>query len=282
MDNSKICEKLHHAEALKSTKVILGTPVFIKSHTKNNRINYSNTHHESKTGKFRDLCLKCAYRFLASKGFQQEAKYFRSSKEHIQGYSLPSFKKARLIKFFTDNCLLEEFINSCWKCALSEDGRKKIEYYNQIMNKYLSEAEVDECFEQSDETKFVFEEDLKKFLLKNLSLIETGLKVYRNGDISGIEFRVDDDNKRIDILAVDKDSNPVVIELKLSKGYERVIGQCLYYRNKLKKTLGVDKVRIIIVAGKISGKLIIAVSEIPNVELFSYKLFFKLDKVLID
>ena len=280
MENTKNCDCLIPVGALKKPVII---PVLINSNKKRDLISNSCSHYEPDTGKFRDLCIKCAYKFLVSKGFEPVVKDIRRCKEQIQGYSLPAVKKAKIIKFLKDNRLFEEFVNVHWKCALGEDGRKKIKYYKGIIEQYLFEAEIDKSFEPADETKFAFEEDLKKYLLKNLSLIEDGLKVYRTPeDIAGIEYPVDDDNKRIDILAVDKNNIPVVIELKLSKGYERVIGQCLYYKNKLKKIFNVPKVRIIIIAREISEKLIIAVSGLPDIDLFSYKLIFKLSKVQVD
>ena len=151
---------------------------------------------------------------------------------------------------------------------------------NQYINPYytgsksLSEGTVPEDTEISDEGSFAYEEDLKKYLVKNISLIESGMSLYSDAenDIDGIEFRVDENKKRVDILAIDKDNIPVVIELKVSKGYERVIGQTLYYRNRVKDIFSTDKVRIIIIARDVSNNLKVAIQGIEDVMLFEYKL----------
>jgi RecB family endonuclease NucS len=84
----------------------------------------------------------------------------------------------------------------------------------------------------------------------------------------------------IDILAVDKNGQFVVIELKVSKGYDRVIGQLLRYIAWVEKNLsdGVQ-VRGFIVANEISDDLRLATRKIPGVKLFQYKLAFSLEDV---
>ena len=89
--------------------------------------------------------------------------------------------------------------------------------------------EEDDAEEEVVESSFAYEEDLKNYLIANLSIIETGIKIYRDENgIDGIEYPIDQNYKRVDILAIDRDEIPVVIELKVSRGYEKVIGQCLY------------------------------------------------------
>ena len=133
--------------------------------------------------------------------------------------------------------------------------------------------------ELSEQTGFAYESDLRDFLAKNLTLIETGLRLYQDEGISGVEFPVG--GRFIDILAIDKDNNYVVVELKVSKGYDRVIGQLLRYMawidtNQAEHT---QKVRGIIIAREISSDLHLATSKIPDVELFEYDLSVSLRKV---
>ena len=85
--------------------------------------------------------------------------------------------------------------------------------------------------------------------------------------------------KEIDILAIDSTGVPVVVELKVSKGYERVIGQSLYYRSRIKKIFSADRVRIIIIAREITENLKSAVEDLPDVQLFEYSLSIKLNMV---
>ncbi len=68
----------------------------------------------------------------------------------------------------------------------------------------------------------------------------------------------------MDILAVDKNNGYIVIELKVSRGYDRVIGQLLRYMAWIKKNHAEtdQKVRGVIVARDISEDLLLACSEI--------------------
>ena len=79
-------------------------------------------------------------------------------------------------------------------------------------------------------------------------------------------------SRRIDILAKDRVGLPVVIELKVSRGHERTVGQALYYRSRIKQRFGVGKVSNSIVAANISQELRAAASEVPDVHLFEYSL----------
>ena len=132
------------------------------------------------------------------------------------------------------------------------------------------------------QNEFAYEKDLQNFLSKNLELIEAGLKLYRDEDIRGIEFPVG--SRFIDILAIDKDNNYVVIELKVSRGYDRVVGQILRYIAWIKKNHAEEsqKVKGIIIAREISEDLILACSETKGIELFEYNLSISLDKINVN
>lgn len=130
-----------------------------------------------------------------------------------------------------------------------------------------------------DESEFAYERDLQNFLAKNLSLIEDGLELYIEEEINGIEFPVG--NKFIDILAVDNNKDYVVIELKVSRGHDRVVGQLLRYMGWIRKyhTDKDQKVRGIILAREISDDLLLACSEVSNVELYEYNLSVSLKQI---
>lgn len=123
-----------------------------------------------------------------------------------------------------------------------------------------------------EESEFAYEKDLQNFLAKNLSLIEPDLTLYMEDDISGIEFPAG--SRFIDILATDKDNNYVVIELKVSKGYDKVVGQIMRYMGWIRKYHADEKqqVRGIILAREISDDLLLACSEIKSVDLYEYTL----------
>ena len=137
----------------------------------------------------------------------------------------------------------------------------------------------DECTESSE---FAYESHLRDYLKNNLHIIQPGLKLYRDEEdetITGVEFEAG--GKRIDILAVDKDSNFVIIELKVSRGYEKVIGQILRYRAWVRKNLaGEQGIRGVIIAKVITDDLKLAASETKDIELFEYDLKIELRKIV--
>jgi endonuclease len=149
-------------------------------------------------------------------------------------------------------------------------------------NAVTQKDEIDETEEEevSEQTGFAYESDLRDFLARNLPSIETGLILYEEEGISGIEFPVG--GRSIDLLAIDKQNNYVVIELKVSKGSDRVIGQLLRYMAWIEQNQAEanQKVRGIIIAREISDDLRLATSKISDVELFEYDLSVTLRKVM--
>jgi len=147
----------------------------------------------------------------------------------------------------------------------------------------LTEEEIDEFEEEREsenqQTGFAYESDLRDFLSQNLTIIEPGLRLYEDEGIIGVEFPVG--GRFIDILAIDKHNNYVVIELKVSKGYDRVVGQLLRYIAWIEKNQAEpdQKVRGIIVARDISNDLHLSASKVPDIELFEYDLSVSLRKV---
>lgn len=127
--------------------------------------------------------------------------------------------------------------------------------------------------------EFAYEADLRNYLAKNLGKLEPGLRVYEEEGITGIEFPVG--GRFIDILATDANGGIVVIELKVSRGYDRVVGQLMRYVAWIKKNLAEpnQSVRGVIVAREISEDLLLACSLVPGVELFEYELSLSLKRV---
>ena len=135
------------------------------------------------------------------------------------------------------------------------------------------ETELDpRALEPSTGKEFAYEHDLRDFLAKNLSLIEPGLRLHNSPDgFNGIEFPVG--GRFIDILSRDSQGGFIVIELKVSRGYDRTVGQLLRYMAWINKNLAGGKtVRGIIVAREISEDLILACTMIKNVSLLEYEL----------
>ena len=104
--------------------------------------------------------------------------------------------------------------------------------------------------------------------------------IFQDEEMTGFEYPAGG-GRRIDILAKDRLGGFVVLELKVEKGYDRVVGQLLRYVNWVRKELAEpgQRVRGIIVCRSMSEDLILACSGIRDVELFEYRLQVTVSKV---
>ncbi len=145
----------------------------------------------------------------------------------------------------------------------------------------LSDGDATEAEERrGSETEFALEAHLRDYLARNLGLLEPGLHLYEEEGITGIEFPVG--GRFIDILAVDRDGSLVAVELKVSRGYDRTVGQLLRYMGWLENNLANGKqIRGIIVASQITDDLRLACSRIVGVTLAEYELSMKLKPVMV-
>jgi hypothetical protein len=247
---------------------------------------------------FENLPLRLAYNFLESNGLGPDAEVIRTSHDRLGGYTT-SLKRARILALLDKHNLVDTFVNTKWKNALTPDGRKLIDSYRRIYERYRDSgstpsdrsdsdlADVPENIQTDSDNgiggQFAMEEHLRDYLADNLWKLEQGLTRWpvENGD--AVEFQVDDQghSRRIDILAKDENGVPVVIELKVNRGHERTIGQVLYYRSRVKKKMQTPTVRIFIVAFAISPELRSAASEISDISLFEYNIGFSVATVAI-
>jgi hypothetical protein len=236
---------------------------------------------QSDIKQFEGLPLRFAYGFLSEKGFDKEATEIKLSKDKYKSFDY-SLKRGKVLEILEKNDLLDEFVSRYWHFGATDGGKRKIQRYKRILQSFLAGggAEEDEQEESPDETSFAYEEDLRDYLSNNLNVIESGLTLFKDKDgTEGVEYPIDSENKRIDILAIDRNKVPVVVELKVSRGYEKVIGQCLYYKNRVKELLGTARVRIVIIAREITPHLKIATADLSDIELFEYTLSVKLKKL---
>jgi len=172
-----------------------------------------------------------------------------------------------------------------WRFAKSPAGIKKLKWYDELYSKFKTSGTSSPPPEEETEvgTQFALEAHLRDYLAENLGILESGLSQWSVEDGDAVEFQVDDQgpSHRIDILAKDHGGLPVIIELKVSKGYEKTVGQVLYYRAKIKQRFSAERVRIFIVAEEISPELRAAASEVSDVFLFEYNLEVKVTAVNI-
>lgn len=157
--------------------------------------------------------------------------------------------------------------------------RDNVDTHRKLRNNAIVDSADFSDDEGANDSEFAYERDLQNFLVKNLHLIEHGLKLYEEDGINGIEYPVG--GRRIDILAVDKDGALVVIELKVSKGHDRVIGQILRYLGWIKKNLAAENqhVRGIIIAKEITDDLQLACTMTSDISLREYSISFSVEQV---
>ena len=83
--------------------------------------------------------------------------------------------------------------------------------------------------------------------------------------------------------SLDEEDNFVVLELKLSRGADKAMGQLSRYMSWVKRNLSKGKkVKGVIVAESVDEKLKYGASITPQPALFEYELDFKIREVGID
>jgi hypothetical protein len=170
---------------------------------------------------------------------------------------------------------------------LFEPGKDPAPIHELVQGDVAREEQLAEVIDEGDSadaqpgsSEFLLERDLQRYLAENLECIESGLKLYEEDGIKGLEFDAGG-GRRIDILAVDKSGDFVVLELKVSKGYDRVVGQLLRYVNWARQNLAMPghHVRGMIICRTMSEDLRLACASLPDVELFEYQLSVSVTKV---
>jgi hypothetical protein len=223
-----------------------------------------------------------AYPFLAKNGYSSEMEKIRDSKEKLGSYDT-TLKRAKIVALLQEKNLLERFLQEAWPDGGTPVGKHEIKRLNRIFARYQNTEHPVDVLDAEEEltaqnTAFAYEEHLRDFLVEHLDILEKGLKLWPVApDEEAVEFPVD--GRRIDILAQDATGTPVVIELKVSRGHERVVGQALYYRATIKDTLNVKRVRIFVVALKASEELRRSAKEVPDLTLFEYAISMTVEQV---
>jgi RecB family endonuclease NucS len=117
-------------------------------------------------------------------------------------------RRAKIITLIRDKNLLDNFCNSVWPSGLTDKGKNRIKFFENLVVRFNSDQEGTITEEEEDEiiteeNEFAYENDLRNYLVKNLSIIEKGLKLYQADNITGEEFYVPGTSRRIDILALE-------------------------------------------------------------------------------
>lgn len=131
-------------------------------------------------------------------------------------------------------------------------------------------------------SEFVLEKHLEDFLVQNWAVTELGNRfdIYQeDGEMVGQQYP--SDTGPIDILAISKDKKEIaVIELKKGRASDVVVGQVQRYMGYVKDELAEkdQSVRGIIIAFEDDIRINRALSVAPNIEFYTYKINFKLEK----
>lgn len=228
--------------------------------------------------------LRSAYPFAAEHGLSAEIEEIQQMEIEWNRPYGPTVRRGYVIELLGKHDLLKTFISDRWPLGATKSGNREIASCLRIKQDFeefiFSGALPDDAASETESNtdSFAFEAHLRDFLSRNIERLEKGLRLFERDGKIGIEYPVD--GGRIDLLAIDPKNAPVVIELKLSSGRNKALGQLLYYMGWIDKNLGANTPsRGIIVASEISDELVIAASRVPSVSLARYNLAFSIEPI---
>lgn len=235
----------------------------------------------------RTLSLKAAYAFGAEHGLEREVNDIRDMVVEWDSHT-SSLRRGYVVELFEKRGVFEDFKTRHWALGNTQTGETQRRQYLRIKRRYeefldgrgpdpVAEGGTEESPDAEQALEFALEAHLRDFLARNLDRIEPGLRLYDSGDRNGIEFPVD--GGRIDLLAIDRTGKYVVIELKLSQGRNKTLGQLLYYMGWIDQHMEQAPCRGFIIASEITEDLSVAVSRVPGVSLARYRMSFAIEPV---
>lgn len=207
-----------------------------------------------------DMDLKSLIKFVYDKGYSKSIKYRKLN------YYKTYIKYNRLMT-------LNEKLGITPLSSPGIEGFKKSANHNPF-RRSLEEtlkAYIDaERFMGSSTTTYITEEQLEDYLIKNIELIEEGMKyIGRQIEVPG---------GIIDILAKDKNNNICVIELKIDED-KSIVWQSIHYPKEIKKKYRADKVRMMTIAPSYSKHLLKSLRDIEDVEVLEYSIKVSMDNI---
>jgi len=203
--------------------------------------------------------------------------------EYHKGQDLPH---RRVVRWFSKTITREEMSESLRNSTGSIGTVSTITKYANEIEALLSGSRpqviitTDETIE--DPSVFALEKHLEDFLVQNWKSTELGKRydIYEeDGEMVGQQY--ESDTGTIDILAISKDKKELlVVELKKGRVSDVVIGQVQRYMGYVKEELAEagQAVRGAIIAFEDDLKIRRALLVAPNIEFYTYKIHFKLEK----
>jgi len=203
--------------------------------------------------------------------------------EYHKGEVLPH---RRAVRWFSRTITRDDMSESLKNSAGSIGTVSNISKYANELDALLSGSRTqtitttDETIE--DPSVFALEKHLEDFLVQNWKSTELGkhYNIYEEeGEIVGQQYP--SDTGPIDILAISKDKKELlVVELKKGRIGDVVVGQVQRYMGYVKDELAEEdqKVRGVIIAFEDDTKIRRALSVAQNIDFYTYKVNFKLEK----
>jgi len=151
-----------------------------------------------------------------------------------------------------------------------------------ILNYYKKTVSIEIKKEDSalGQGLFYMEKQLEDFIIHNWKSTELGKRfdlIIEEGELVSQQYPTD--IGPIDILAKDRESGSyIVIELKKNQTSDDTVGQLTRYMGWIKEKKSDSNVMGIIIAAEFDKKLEFAIKVVPNIEVFLYKVSFKLDE----
>lgn len=203
--------------------------------------------------------------------------------EYHKGENIPH---RRPVRWLSRNISKEELSESLKNSAGSIGTVSNITKYGVEIEKLIAGASA-QIIVSTDETVedpsiFALEKHLEDFLVQNWHHTDLGkdYDIYEEeGELVGQQYP--SDTGPIDILAISKDKKEIlVVELKKGRASDVVVGQIQRYMGYVKDELAEanQKVKGVIVAFEDDVKIHRALSVAPNIDFYTYKISFKLEK----
>jgi len=192
----------------------------------------------------------------------------------------------RTVKWFSSAIKREDMSESLRNSAGSIGTVSDITKYAEEIESFISGKGpcVITTTDETIEDIFVFaqEKQLEDFLVENWHHTELGkhYDIYEeDGEIVGQQYP--SDTGPIDILAISKDKKEIlVVELKKGRVSDVVVGQIQRYMGYVKEELAEknQKVKGVIIASEDDVKIRRALAVASNIDFYTYKTHFKLEK----
>jgi hypothetical protein len=186
-------------------------------------------------------------------------------------------RRGFIVDLFKNHGLYDAFVIAYWPFGKTPPGQNYAAFTLRIKERYerFLQTGGDDQVDEEDEIEgqsFAAESDLRDFLAENPGCIEKGLRIHTVDEKPCVEFSIDNGKGRIDLLGIDSKNRFVVVELKVSRGRDRTMGQILYYMGWVDSHLSNSPCRGIIIAKEITADLELASKRVPGVSLCRYDL----------